>query len=169
MRGNRKPPFRKQLITHENMSKNIISSIVASLVVAVIVCALFLTGNGGKSAGGTFNTIKQEFNDGFIVNSGTATFGSSGSALTQIIKGTCNLVGGTIAATSSAAADCAVTGVQSGDLVFATLATSTAGGVITGARASSTSGYITVRLLNLAGGAKDTTFFGTSTAYVIIR
>lgn len=140
-----------------------------SIIVAFLVCAMFLAGNSGKSAGGTFETVKQEFSDGFNVNGGTFRLGASGSSLTQVIKGTCDLVGGTIAATSSASADCAVTGVKDGDLVFATLATSTAGGVITGARASSTDGYITVRLLNLAGGSKHTTFFGTSTAFVIIR
>lgn len=162
--------------------KNIISSVATALVVSVIVCSLAIAG-GSKNIGGSISTIAQTFGNGFIIpsgaatstvaspvtNSSTYTFGSSGSPLTQIIKGTCNLVGGTVAATSSAPADCAVTGVVDGDLVFAQLATSTAGGAITGARASTTAGYITVRLMNLAGAAKDTTYFGTSTEYWIVR
>lgn len=164
------------------MLKNILTAIVTSIAVGV----LFLAGTSAKapSAGGNFS-VADKFEDGtiyarggiklgtsqttFTNSSGQVTIGSSGSALTKAIKGTCNLTGGTIAATSSAVANCAVTGVVDGDLVFATLATSTNNGVIIGARASTTAGFITVRLLNLSGAASSVSALGSSTAYWIVR
>lgn len=144
-------------------------------VVAVIALLLSLVGLASSSEqpvslGGTTNYDTVSVT-GLKVGVGCADSNTScaGSSVTSIIKGTCNLVGGTIAATSSAVADCAVTGVLDGDLVFATLATSTANAVIDGARASSTSGFITVRLHNLTGAASSVSALGSSTAYFVIR
>lgn len=155
--------------------KTIISSAIVALIVSVVALGTAIPQlSQDNNLGAVYNTVRQTFNSGIEVTGATSTMnilqlGSSGTALQQVITGTCNLVGGTIAATSSSAATCAVTGVQSGDLVFATLATSTAGAVLTGARASTTSGYITVRLLNLTGGASSVSALGSSTAYFIVR
>lgn len=93
----------------------------------------------------------------------------AGSSITSIIKGTCDLVGGTIAATTTGYADCAVTGVLPGDLVFASFATTTPAASIIAARASSTSGFITLKVLNLSGLSNHITAFGTSTEYYVVR
>lgn len=135
----------------------------------IIIAILVLIGIGLS-----FSKVGNEITAGGTTNFDTLALtglqlGTSGTSLSQIVKGTCNLVGGTVAATSTAFADCAVTGVVDGDLVFATFATSTPGATIVGARASSTSGFITVKVLNLSGASRDITAFGTSTAYVVIR
>jgi hypothetical protein len=52
--------------------------------------------------------------------------------------------------------DCAITGVISTDLVWAQFATSTAvlqGWTITGSSASTTAGYVTLRVYNGTGGS----------------
>lgn len=154
--------------------KSILSSIIAAAIVSVVLLGAALPSLDSNNLGGVYNNpSKTYFQDGIVVSGATSTvnaltLGSSGTALAQIVKGTCNLVGGSIAATSSAPADCAVTGVKSGDIVLATLATST-NGVITGARASSTDGYITVRVFNLTGAASSVSALGSSTAYFILR
>ncbi len=161
------------------MIKNIITSAVTALVAVVVALSLYSTGT--PDLGGKFSTEKQYFNDGIETTAGTSTFagpivstsrfilGTSGSNLGFVKTGTCDLVGGAIAATSSAVADCAVTGVVSGDIVIPTLATSTANAVATGARASTTAGYITVRLLNLTGAASSVSALGSSTSYIVLR
>src|SRR5437868_3116917 len=62
-----------------------------------------------------------------VSNAGLMTIGSSGTAITQILKGTCNLLGMDASATASTTSnyDCAVTGVQSGDVVHVQLSTTT--------------------------------------------
>lgn len=96
--------------------------------------------------------------DGLIV-------GTSGSGISQLISGTCNLISytPTLSATSSLVYGCAATGVQSTDRVFVTAPKSntgvgavglTIGGiVIRGASASTTSGFIEVELANFTGAA----------------
>ncbi len=95
-----------------------------------------------------------------VATAGTFTVGSSGSALTNLIATSCNLVGtdGSQAASSTKAYDCAVTGLTSSFKVTAQLSTSTLlatglGWTITSARASSTAGFATVNLLNLGAAA----------------
>lgn len=99
-----------------------------------------------------------------------------GSSITGLFKGTCTLLSdASVAATSTKNFDCAVTGVQSGDIVEAQLtASSTIASqyVIKGAVASSTSGWVTISLLNLTGAAAvpSATFgFGSSTNIQIFR
>jgi len=142
------------------MIKNLIIAIIA-LAIIVLGGVKLLTNNDVSGTGGTTNF------DTLALTG--LQLGTSGSSMTQIIKGTCDLVGGTVAATSTAFGSCAVTGVVDGDLVFASLATSSASAAIAGARASSTSGFITVKVLNLSGASRDITAFGSSTAYFIVR
>ncbi len=102
----------------------------------------------------------------------TSTFqaGSTGTAFNQINSGQCYIkpYATTIAASSTAVVDCqgtaaqsasgisALTGVQNGDRIVATLSTTTSGTTflglhIIGAAASTTNGYIVLTLANLTG------------------
>lgn len=82
--------------------------------------------------------------------------GTNGSRVGPIIVGTCPIIMAnySIAASTTVAADCAVTGVVTGDVVFAGFATSSAnfgGWFIAQSSASSTSGFITLRITNTTG------------------
>jgi hypothetical protein len=105
-----------------------------------------------------------------ITNSGTLKVGANGSTITEMKATTCDLIGTTFTqpATTSVAYDCAVTGVASGDVVFAQLktATGTVGSWdITRSMASTTAGYITVLLTNHTGvtAVPSATAVGSST------
>lgn len=126
-----------------------------------------------------------------LVNASTTrvSIGSSGTTMNQVIHGTCtsftaNTVGTgdgiTQAASTTKSYDCAVTGVVSGDVVFAQFATSTPGIAgsqftqnswsIVGAKASSTSGYISLLIKNDGpAGVPSASGVGSSTNYLIIR
>lgn len=83
--------------------------------------------------------------------------GSSGSRVGPIISTTCSLImpSFSVTASTSQTADCAVTGVVTGDVVFAQFATSTpstnGGWVVTQASASTTAGFITLNFENHTG------------------
>lgn len=84
--------------------------------------------------------------------------GSSGSRVGPIITGTCSLIRTTfvtLAASSTLVADCAVTGVVTGDIVYAQFATTTnsvgEGWVINQVSASTTAGFITIDFSNHTG------------------
>lgn len=151
--------------------------IVGIAIVAVLVVGFILGTLGGHEATPTPAPVKDL---GAVVYdfsnlAGGIRVGMNGSSIRAIYSGTCNLfsAGDTIAATSSVIASCLAPGVIAGDRVFVSLATSTAGNndnfVAIGASASSSSGYIAVSLLNLAGGASQTTKAGTSTQYWVVR
>ena len=103
----------------------------------------------------------------------------TGTTMSQVMSGTCNLVGMDVshAATTSKAYDCAITGIVSGDKIFATMATTSAGNTfqgwrIAGATASSTSGFATLSIYNGTGAAvtvPSSSQVGSSTQYLIIR
>jgi hypothetical protein len=113
----------------------------------------------------------------------------TGSTASHLLLGSCSLIvpsgaGATVTASSTAAFDCAVSGVTSTDNVIAQIATSTAasgtiGGTgskaglfsVVGAKASTTSGFITVVLLNMSGANTQPSLygFGSTTAYWIFR
>lgn len=110
---------------------------------------------------------------------GTATLGDNGSAIADLIHGTCSLVaysgGFTVAATSTVAFDCAVTGALTTDTqVFAKLATSsvaTSGGwTVEASSASSTPGYLRIHVRNNTGAsAVMPASVASSTSYLIVR
>lgn len=122
---------------------------------------------------------------------GTLTVGSNGTAISEILKGTCVLtnygtpgqgIDANHAATSTVLYQCAatsggtaITGVASGDLTIVQFATSTPGLLngfaIVGSTASTTNGYINVLVTNLTGQAKipSTLGVGSSTSYIIMR
>ncbi len=114
------------------------------------------------------------------------SFGSSTAAgcrpTAHLIVGTCALLGLDVsqAASTTVPYDCAVTGVTSSDNVIASFSTTTAVSVgwagqpswlISGAKASSTAGFITIGLTNLSGAAKvpSATNIGSTTQYVIFQ
>lgn len=114
----------------------------------------------------------------------------SGTAVNGLNTGTCFLAPSatTIAATTTVSVDCqatagfaaagtsALTGVTSGDAVQFMLSTTTAGAtgpgglVATSASASTTAGYITVRILNLTGTTFTWPTIGSAsgTAYYLV-
>ena len=114
-------------------------------------------------------------NQQFLVDgNGLTTIGANGSALTNEVFGSCTIFAyaTTIAATSTGDVDCqagasaltAIAGIKMGDAVFASLSTSTpttvGGLVLESVSASTTSGYIHMKILNLTG----TTFTWTAAA-----
>ena len=129
----------------------------------------------GISADSTSPSAGQVRGTTFTVT-GATTLGSSGTSLTQVNVGTCYLLAyaATIAASTTATVTCqgtaaiwnlnqvlatTLTGVANGDFVLAQLSTTTAsvsgsvfgGLVLEGASASSTAGYITLRVYNNTG------------------
>lgn len=155
---------------------------LAGLVVGLLIASV-----NSSLVGGVYTQVNSTFREGIkvgtsnqttISSSGVVTVGASGSAVTQLIKGTCNLTGMDVsqAASSTASYDCAVTGVVSGDLVLGSLGTtsqntSVLNWGIAGVKASTTDGYITFRITNFSGAAAapSITAVGSSTQYVIIR
>ena len=154
----------------------VMSGVSAATTISTnIVTGGNLTVTGNSSLTGTLGVT------GASTLTGGVTVGA-GTAITEILKGSCtsfngngaNSIDGSHAASTTRAYDCAVTGVEDGDLVFAQLATSTANGSITwlvaGAKASTTDGYITVMITNYGAAAvPSATGVGSSTSYLIIR
>lgn len=160
----------------------------------VAVLALSLGSGNGKTLGGSsfFEQFPVHFGGGLyvgttkqlsissagsIATTGTLSVGSSGTTITQIVAGTCDLVGmdATQNASTTRSYDCAVAGVVNDDKVFVQLSTTTPstnlGWRVNGASASTTSGYITISLMNLTGGnvTPSASRVGSSTSYVIYR
>lgn len=173
-----------------------------SIAVIALVLSFFVFvpsfHTASKRAGGTTNYDILDVSDGYKVDgttvidgsgnvapTSTFTLGTNGTALTELKSGTCTIFAyaTTIAASSSAQVDCqanttggltAISGIQSGDRVFASLASTTVaasnGLAITWVAASTTPGYITLKISNLTG----TTFTWASTAsssvpYLVVR
>ena len=118
-----------------------------------------------------------------VLATSNLTIGSSGTAMSQVLTGTCTLQGAnlSVAATSTQSFSCPVTGVVANDKVFVSLATTSNVGtgrqwILAGHSASSTSGFIVVDLFNLtgvaaspaaAGNAADG--FASTVPYLIVR
>lgn len=104
---------------------------------------------------------------------GGTKIGSSGTQLTQVLTATCSLIGNaSVTASTTAAFDCAVAGAVSGDKVFAQAATSSPsymGFLITGASASTTSGFVTLKIFNGNATAVVPNSIASSTSLLIVR
>lgn len=149
---------------------------VVAVLALVISIGNSVGGNQSVSLGGTTNydTVSAT---SLQVGSGCGDSYSTctGTAITQILKGTCSLVSNTsIAATSTGTGTCAISGLVAGDKVFVSLATTTtklaAQWAIIGTVAGTDSA--TVRLLNQTGTAavpSATNGFGSSTQYWVVR
>lgn len=159
-------------------------ALVVSVVALVIAGLLYF---GGVKPSSMFGSVACDqttclagglrVTTGALESDGTFQAGASGSSITQLLKGNCALIGtdASQVGTSTAAYDCAVTGVVSGDTVIAQLATTTSfiaarNWAITGAKASTTAGYITVMLTNLGQTSVPSVIgVGSTTSYIVIR
>jgi hypothetical protein len=137
-------------------------------ILALVVAGVAIVKGGNASFGGTTEFQKKSFVEGLfagnsrqleITRNGALKIGDNGATFAELKATTCNLIGtdGSQTASTTVAYDCAITGIASGDVVLAQLATTTvyvggsAGWLITASKASTTSGYITVLLSNLTG------------------
>jgi hypothetical protein len=166
--------------------------VLGIIAIVVVIGGWLLFGGSNLPLGGTVHNFPELFTGGLKIgtsnqtvfsSTGALTVGTSGTSLTQVLKGTCVLgtlgaasIDASHAATTTKSYDCPVTGVTPGDLVIASLATSTnmgaqGGWVVEGAKASSTAGYIDVVIANFTGGAAvpSATGVGSSTSYIIMR
>lgn len=134
-------------------NRNLTIGLVVAIVIAIAGLFAPVLPNGQSVYQGI--TTGTNFKYGISVGN-TAALGVVPTNFSKILGGTCSLIAGTytIAASSSIAVDCAVTGAVSGDLVQAWFATSTsngAGWLVTQSSASSTAGFITLRIVNNNG------------------
>lgn len=146
------------------------------IVVGIAVLALILSTYGlvgGNQSSSTLGnaTPGTRFPHGITIGLPA----NSPSNIAKILSGTCTILANTsIAATSTANFDCAITGVTPGDIVtVASQASSTLASqfVIKGVTASSTAGFVTFSMLNLTGAAAvpaATVGVGSSTQYQIV-
>lgn len=149
------------------------SGVVALVILAILFVPKLFSAQalGGATNYDTISASVLQIGSGCNSSFGTCT----GTSVSQIVKGTCNLIGApTITATSSAAMDCAVSGVVAGDTVFFTQPTTTPstfeGWRVTSANASSTSGFITFILYNATGANAIPPITATSSiGYLILR
>lgn len=150
--------------------KGIWVALIAVAIIAIASLFLVVTGKSGSpvSFGGVTNYDE-------VDASALKIGGTNGTRLGLIAAGNCSLISSnfTFAASSSVAVDCAVTGVVSGDYVFAGFATSSANGagwLVTQESASSTAGFITLRIVNNTGAsAIIPASIASSTPYVVLH
>lgn len=154
------------------------SGVVA--VIALIIAIIGIYTPVGKSVS---NLIGGVTNYDEVDATAMKIGGSSGSRIGPIIEGSCTAIAGTANATVVASTttifDCAVTGVVSGDTVFASFATTTLSSPLWGATssqwdivhaaASTTSGFITLTAFNMTGGTASLSASGiaSTTSYRI--
>lgn len=148
----------------------LIAGVVVAIVIALLSLGIAVT-KGHPTAGGVTNYDEV---DATALKVG----GTNGTRLGLLSFGTCSLIASnyTVAASSTVPMDCAVTGVVSTDGVFAQFATSTIGpGIfggwsIRGASASTTAGFVTISVVNGAGGsALIPASIASSTKFIVLR
>lgn len=154
------------------MIKNIITSIVTTLMVAILVVPAL------SSVSKTPTTLGSQVETVLVWLGGGVRVGNLGNNVTKLVATTCDLVGmnSSQLASTTASYDCAITGARSGDTVMAQLATSTQNASvlhwnISSARASTTPGFVTVRLQNFSGAnaVPSATAVGSSTRVLLWR
>lgn len=155
-------------------------SAIGALVIVVAILGILFSHKGtdsqafGASNIGTVVPNLQWFSGGIRIGD------NNSSQLSEVLKGTCNITGPTLAATSTAQYFCTVTGVKAGDNVFADLpvgagannagAGSLSGGFNIVAAYATTTNRIGITISNLTGAA--TSSFAqatTSVEYFVIR
>lgn len=182
------------------MKKSSWALIVGVVALIVAISSFFVASGGSHPAGTTANKTatagiyiaglgfgvgsEQSFKTVFN-SSGQLTLSSVGSAVTGLNFGTCTIFpySTTIVASSTAQVDCqagasgvltALAGITSGDKVFVTLASTTPtiqnGLIVENASASTTSGFITLRIANATGNTFTWTSTSTSSlSYLALR
>lgn len=152
------------------MNKQNFAVVVA--VVAVVIAIASYTGIG-KSASHLLGGITN-YDE---VDADALRVGGSNSTRMGLLKfGTCSLIASsfTVAASSTVAMDCAITGVIATDGVFAQFATSSqatfGGWQIRGASASSTPGFATISVVNGTGASGIIpASIASSTKFIVLR
>lgn len=137
------------------LQKNAVALI--ALVVAILGCYLPVT-SAVHALGGVTNYDEVDA-AGMRIGTGCNQSGSASCVASRIggvYAGTCLLVAPSysVTASTSVSMDCAIPGLVSGDIVESQFATSTAaslGWAITGASASTTAGWATLRVSNFTG------------------
>lgn len=139
------------------MYKDILARIgvVVAIVIAIIGCFLPILPEGGTVAGAI--TTGTNFKFGISVGNPTV-IGANPTNFKKILGGTCSLIANsfTVGASTTVPMDCAITGVLSTDKVFAQFATSSVvgnGWEVQASSASSTAGFITLRVSNFSGAS----------------
>lgn len=149
--------------------KGIWVALIAVAIIAVAALGIVLTTGSSSSSPSFGGVTNYDEVDATAIKIG----GASGSRVGPVIAKTCSLISAnfTIAASTTVAMDCVVTGVVSGDLVFADLATSTIQGngwLIAQSSASSTAGFVTVQITNNTGTSKTLPASVASTTQVLV-
>lgn len=170
------------------------------LLIAIVAILVLVGGNQSGQVPNTYGNAGTRFPHGVSINTATPPssngfiIGDNGSEITGLNMGTCYIApyASTIAASSTVVVDCqgtagwdaagdtvtgssALSGVVSGDVINAFLATSTAGvygGIhIAGGIASSTAGHIELRITNFTGTTYTwpTTGTASGTAYFVAK
>lgn len=176
-------------MTNKTVTVLAVSALIISLVVGIVSVFFPRLASDTKQVFGAAGGMLAEnyipyimYNGGYnsaksIKTTGDLTVGSSGTTVSQMQKGTCSLIAPSfsVTASTSVAMDCAVTGVQASDVVFAMFASSTpstagSGWEVVGASASSTSGFITLSITNGTGAtAVIPASLASTTQYLILR
>lgn len=144
---------------------------IALIVVAIIAVAGVFTPVGQSVMNRLGGVTNYDEVDATAIKVG----GSNGSRVGPIIFGTCsNLIGNnSVTASTTKAFDCAVTGVVSGDTVVAIAASTTPSGYlgmyIAGVSASTTSGFITIKVANPNAAAAVPYEIASSSQYLIFH
>lgn len=175
------------------------SGVVALVIIAILTGKALISSNGvsfGSTSCDSYTcfTYLEVINDlkidatatyaGLASFTGGVKVGSSGTTVNGLNYGICYIQASatTISASSTVTVDCqastsgantALTGITAGDTVFVKFATTTsttfAGLSVLGASASSTSGYITMKVYNGTGGTFTWTSGASTTNYVAYR
>lgn len=146
---------------------------VALVVIGIIAIGSYLYKGVSLGSGNEIEQFPIKFIKGLHIGNPLT---QNAKRLELVSEGTCTLLANfSITATTTRSVDCAVSEARSGDVVFVQLARSTAMAqqyVVKSANASTTSGFISVDLLNLTGASavpSATSGFGSSTTYVLYR
>lgn len=145
---------------------------VALIAVAIIavasLCIVLTKGSSAPSFGGVTNYDE-------VDTTALKVGGTNGSRVGLLSTGFCSLIAPsfTFAASSSVAVDCAVSGVVTGDIVeawFATSSSNGAGWLVTQSSASTTAGFITLRIVNNTGtSAVIPASLASSTPFIVLN
>ena len=158
------------------MNKNIVYGAIAiTFIVAVLALVVGIGGTAKHNVGAITTNLASLGLADLSVGSGCDSSYSSctGSDLTKMLTGTCNLFGTSdaLVAYTPKVASCLATGVRSGDKIFVSLASTTNAGMVSvlATAASSSNDYIAVVLDSATTTVTSITAVGTSTQYWVIR
>lgn len=149
-------------------NKLTVTGVVVAVVIALLSLCIAVAGKA-PAAGGITNYDE--------LDASALRIGGTNSTRLGLLKfGTCSLIAPsfTVAASTTVAMDCAITGVVPTDGVFAQFATSTqigqGGWAVRGASASSTPGFITLSVVNSTGASNlIPASIASTTKFIVLR